>query len=215
MIYLCAGLFAEGRTDYELLLPLITRVLDDIGARVCPGAYDVAATVGIDTHAGPREPRAARIASAIADYWDQCTLFVVHADSDGDADRANAERVEPGLRAARAAAPDSLAGTACIPVRQTEAWMLVDPGVFAELGARDMKLPEDPEQDLDPKATLDRLLREAHIRSPRSRLYSFFGERLSLARLRTLSAFSSFERDLVGAVLELARPRGELGGVTD
>lgn len=209
MIYLCAGLYAEGRSDYELLLPLTTRVLDDIAARLCPGAYEVAATVGIDTPADPNEQRAARIARAVVEYWDQCTLFVVHADSDGDPERARAERAEPGLQRAREAAPAALTGATCVPVRETEAWMLVDPGVFEQLGARDVELPADPERELDPKATFDRLLRDARIRGPRARLYAFFGERLSLLRLRTLPAFCAFERELEDAVRALARPRDE------
>jgi hypothetical protein len=200
MIYVCAGLFAEGRSDYELLLPLVTRVLDDVGARVFPGQCDVAATVGIDAPASSNEPREVRIARAITSHWDQCTLFIVHADSDGDAERARAERVEPGLRAARGSRQDALAGAACVPVRETEAWMLVDPGVFEQLGAREVTLPAEPERELDPKGTLTRLLREAGIRSAPGRLYAFFGERLALARLRMLPAFRAFERELEEAV---------------
>lgn len=203
MIYLCAGLFAEGKTDYELLLPLISRVLDDIGARVCPGAYDVAPSIGIDAPAAPHERRADRIACAVSDYWEQCTLFVVHADSSGDAERARAERVEPGLMAARATALEPLAAAACIPVRETEAWMLVDPAVFEELGARDVELPAEPERVLDPKAVLVATLEKAHIRRPPSRFFAFFGERLSLDRLRTLQSFGAFEREVEAAVRTL------------
>lgn len=206
MIYLCAGLFAEGRTDYELLLPLVTRLLDDIGARVCPGTYDLAAAIGMDVPAIPHEPRSERIARTIRAYWDQCTLFIVHADGDSDVDKALTERVEPGIAAARAIAHDPVAAAACVPVRETEAWMLVDPGVFEELGARGVTLPTEPERVLDPKAALGELLAKARIgRDPR-RLYAFFGERLSLAQLRRLPAFNAFEHNLEQAVRDLSGP---------
>lgn len=203
MIYLCAGLFAEGRTDYELLLPLLARLLDEIGARVCPGAYDVAPSVGMDVHAAPHEPRAERIARAIHHYWDQCTLFVVHADSDGDADQARAERVQPGLLRAAETAPGLVGAAACIPVRETEAWMLADEDVFAQLGGHGVDLPAEPERVLDPKAALKALLTAAKIRRPPARLHAFFGERLSLARLRRLPAFNAFESELEEAVRKL------------
>lgn len=203
MIYLCAGLFAEGKSDYDLLLPLISRLLDDIGARVCPGAYHVAQTVGIDAPAGPNEPRADRIARAVSAYWQQCTVFVVHADGAGDAERARTERVEPGLRAARAAAPGPLAAAGCVPVRETEAWLLADRAVFEELGARAVELPPAPESVVDPKAALAAVMARARIRRPPSRFFSFFGERLSLGRLRTLPAFIAFERELKAAVRTL------------
>lgn len=203
MIYLCAGLYAEGKTDYDLLLPLLPRLLDDIGARVCPGAYEVAEAVGIDTPAAPHEPRADRIARAVSAYWQQCTLFVIHGDGAGDPERARKERVEPGVAAARTAVPDTLAAAACVPVRETEAWMLVDPAVFEELGARNVQLPAEPESVLDPKAVFEELLKSAGIRRPPTRFYPFFGERLSLARLRTLASFNAFERELEMAVRSL------------
>lgn len=167
---------------------------------MCPGASDVAPCVGIDAPGQPDLPRAERIARAVCDHWQQCTLFVIHADGAGDAERARAERVEPGLAAARSAAPGLLAAAGCVPVRETEAWMLVDRAVLAEIGARDPELPEEPESVADPKSTLAALMARARIQRPPARFFSFFGERLSLERLRTLPAFTAFERELETAV---------------
>lgn len=41
MIYLRAGLYAEGPTDYDFLLPLINRLLREIAAQTFPGANEV------------------------------------------------------------------------------------------------------------------------------------------------------------------------------
>ncbi|MEZ4297244.1 MAG: DUF4276 family protein [Polyangiaceae bacterium] len=205
MIYVCAGLYAEGKTDYDFLLPLITRLLDSICSRVCPGAYEIAPTVGIDAAIAPDEPRAHRIASAVDTHWSQCTLFVVHTDGGSAPQRARTERVEPGLRAARRHERADVLAAPCIPVRETEAWMLVDQTVFEELGARDVQLPRNAERVRDPKAALAELLREAKIARPPSRFYSFFGERTALDRLRATPSFNAFEKDLEGAVRSLAR----------
>ena len=48
MIYLCAGLYAEGPSDYHFLSPLISRLLDTVGSRLFPSECEVAETVGID-----------------------------------------------------------------------------------------------------------------------------------------------------------------------
>ena len=58
MIYIRAGLYAEGRTDSEFLLPIINRLLDDIAARLFSGAYELAETLGIDAPSGTSGGRA-------------------------------------------------------------------------------------------------------------------------------------------------------------
>jgi hypothetical protein len=128
VIYLCAGVFAEGRRDYAFLLPLVTRVLYEVSA-VIPQLTEVADSVGIDASPPVPRTRADRIAQAIHAYEGECTLFVIHADADGDRRAALLERVEPGRQAAGVASPI----VACIPVRETEAWMLADHVAFTTL----------------------------------------------------------------------------------
>jgi hypothetical protein len=105
--------------------------------------------------------------------------------------------VEPGIALARERHPE-LAAAACVPVRETEAWMLADEAVFGALKI-EAQLPHDPEAELDPKATLKRLLASRPRR--REEPYSFFGANVRTAALRRLSAFLSFEDELRTAIL--------------
>jgi hypothetical protein len=208
VIYFRAGLYAEGPTDYDFLLPLLDRFLDALAAPLFPGAYEVAPAVGIDAPRRTTGGRSERIAAAIDVSWDTCTLFVIHADGAGDPEGARRNTVEPGLLLARTAHPErSIAAAACVPVREIEAWMLVDPTVFhALLGAGTTPAcPADPERDLDPKASLRRILKDGGARRPPERMHAFFGEHVGLDALRKLPAFQAFEADLCSALRDVAR----------
>lgn len=54
MIYLRAGLFAEGPTDYHFLQGLIDQLVEELAVLVLPGGFHAAPTVGIDA---PRSMR--------------------------------------------------------------------------------------------------------------------------------------------------------------
>jgi hypothetical protein len=207
VIYLCAGVFAEGSSDYAFLLPLVTRLLYEVSTSV-PQLTEVADTVGIDASRPIPKARADRIAKAIRDHEGQCTLFVIHADADGDSDAALRERVDPGRHAAGVASPI----VACIPVREMEAWILSDEAAFTALIAgAEPELPRDPEADIDPKRTLSRIYDALRIRGSRGDYNRFFGENIALDSLRRLSAFRRFEDELRGAVEVLGRTRSREG----
>jgi hypothetical protein len=206
-IYICAGIYAEGPSDYAFLCPLLDRLLDALGAAHFPGSYEVAATVGIDAPHGTPGGRAEHIAAAIDVSWGACTLFVIHADADGDPARARLDRIDPGIAAARALRPDPPAAIAtCIPVREIEAWMLADPAAFRTLLGESAtpECPADPERENDPKAALRRILLEGGMKRRAERLHAFFGERVRLDALRALPAFRAFECELVAALQALA-----------
>ena len=201
MIYLCAGVYAEGASDYAFLLPLVTRVLYEVST-VVPQLTEVADSVGIDASRPVPRTRADRIAKAIREYEGQCSLFVIHADADGDRHAALRERVDPGRHAAGVAAPI----VACIPVREMEAWMLSDRAAFTSLIAgAEPELPRDPEAEPDPKRTLARIYAALKIVGQSGDYYRFFGENVGLERLRRLAAFRQFEDELLGAVEALGR----------
>lgn len=203
MIYLCAGVFAEGSSDYAFLLPLVTRLLYEVSTSV-PQLTEVADAVGIDASRPVPKARADRIAKAIRDHEGQCTLFVIHADADGDRDAALQERVAPGRHAAGVAAPI----VACIPVREMEAWILSDSAAFtALLSGAAPELPRDPEADADPKRTLSRIYDALRLRGPSGDYYRFFGENVALDSLRRLPAFRRFEDELRAAVEVVGRAR--------
>jgi hypothetical protein len=201
VIYLCAGVFAEGASDYAFLLPIVTRVLYEVST-VIPQLTEVAESVGIDAPRPVPKTRANRIAKAILAYEGQCTLFVIHADADGDRHAALRERVDPGRHAAGVASPM----VACIPVREMEAWMLSDRAVFSTLIAgAEPEMPRDPEAETEPKRTLSRIYDALKIGGAKGDYYRFFGENVGLDRLRRLAAFRQFEDELRGAVEALGR----------
>lgn len=204
-LYVCAGLFAEGPTDYRFLLPLLDRLLDDLLARHYTARYQLAPSHGIDAPASARkQSRELRIAAAIDAYWDRCTLFVVHADGANDPELWRARNVAPGIAEARTRRP-SCPLAACVPVRETEAWLLVDPAVFAaRLGAGAYDLPREPERVTDPKQRLSEIFARAGSHFQSRTDYDFFGDLVALSALRRLPAFQAFERELLDALHELA-----------
>lgn len=206
-LWVRAGLIAEGRTDYRFLLPLLDRLLIDLLAHHFPGrhSHELSLGIGADAAAGPRG--ASQIANAIAEHWDECTLFVVHSDGAGDPERERDNNITPGLRAAEKWAQEAgkpVLVAACVPVRETEAWMLADPTAFKMLlrSAAPTALPGDPERVLDPKRELQRLLGDRRGRHLDA--YDFFGVNVALDSLRRLPAFIRFEAELLGAVRGLA-----------
>ncbi|WP_437327626.1 hypothetical protein [Sorangium sp. So ce381] len=211
-LYLRAGLYAEGPSDYDFLLPLLDRLLPALAAPLFPGTNEVEASLGIDAPPPAQGERAERIAAAITDRWAECTLFVIHADGAGDPASARRSSIDPGIEAARRAYPNVVA-VPCVPVRETEAWMLVDGEVFRTLlgsGAQPA-LPAEPEREADPKMTLGRVLKDGGMRRRPERLYRLFGEEVSLEALRRLPAFQLFEAELAGAIRAVARSQGWSG----
>lgn len=214
MIYLRAGLYAEGASDYQFLRPLLDRLIDELAASSYSGQYELGECLGIDAPGSNHASRAERIAAAVHAHRDECNLVVVHSDGAGDPERARREQVVPGIDAARVRCADRpVAAAACIPVREIEAWMLVDPDLFLLVGSSaPSTCPAEPEREIDPKATLDRLLVDSGARRrrqrPRERHYALFGENVRLACLRRLPAFVEFETELARAIAEVAGHQG-------
>lgn len=207
MIYICAGLFAEGKTDYSFLLGLLDQLLPEIASTLLGAIADVAPSIGVDaprtTKSGRRDQR---IASAIDGSWSECTLFVVHSDGGGDPDHARSTQVDPGLGLARAKHPD-LAAAACVPVREIEAWMLADADAFGRIFEMRQApvLPGDPEKVRDPKRALRDLLRS--LGAGADDYYGLLGREVRPSTLRRLPAFVRFEVELQSAVRLVAGQR--------
>lgn len=203
--YVCAGLYAEGPSDYQFLLPLLDRVLLELLSRHFPAQHELAGTQGLpDIH---MHGRAARIAATISKSWDSFTLFVIHSDGAGDPDVARANTIQPGIDLTQtqlhaAGRQEPLAVAVCMPIRELEAWLLADPLVFVRLGIKGAVLPPDPERVTDPKQALAALL------GRRKPPFDFFGEQVSLDALRRLAAFRAFEAELLAALHLLAKPGG-------
>lgn len=207
MIYVQAGLYAEGPTDYDLLIPLIDRLLAELVARHPAAFADLPPPIGLSDEPGDGKRRRERIAAAIERNWHNCTLFVIHADADGDWEGARERNVLPGLVEARQRlGVDALPAAACVPVREIEAWLLADAGVFQKLypSSPPPVLPQDPERVGDPKRQLQAVFSELQRRRPKN-LFAACGENVSLEALRRLPAFRAFEAELSGALDLLAR----------
>jgi hypothetical protein len=214
-LYVCTGLYSEGNSDDDFLIPLLNRLLDDLLRRHFPSQHTLADTIRLPDLLHIGSGRAHRIAATILEHWSTCTLFVVHSDGKSEPAREAAQHIAPAIAlsqekwrndARTAALP--LAIASCVPVREMEAWLSADPAVFERLGVRDVELPVDPERVTDPKQCFRGLLRQ-HRRGDLHRHppFEFFGENVDLAALRTLAAFRSFEGELLTA-LHLLAPRG-------
>lgn len=218
MIYLRAGLFAEGPSDYDFLLRLLNRLIESIAAALYPGDYEVADTIGIDAPRSLQKgKRADRIAAACIANEGLFELLVIHADGDTDPHAARKERIEPGIAALHAVTREQpIVAVPCIPVREIEAWMLTDVVAFRELlGSKTVPvLPGDPEREGDPKATLQQILKDGGARRLPASIYAFFGERVALKALRSLPAFKTFEAELTAAIREVASSQGHYKGPT-
>jgi hypothetical protein len=191
VIYLRAGLFAEGPTDYDFLIPLINRLLPEIAAREFPGNNEVEDTLALD---GPGKDRPERISAALRAHEDEINLLIIHSDGDGDPVAAYRNKVEPGIVAARQAIPGKpVPAIGCVPVREIEAWLLADARVFEEQLGLSVRLPKNPETEADPKRWFNGLFAS---RRRRFDPFPLFGEQVRFSELRRLSAFVEFEHAL-------------------
>lgn len=146
-----ATLVAEGSSD-QALIPFIESLLDIHCAipHVTTFANDI-----------PKGALSERIAKAL--FLHPCDLLFVHRD----ADRATVTEREQEIRTAALAAGKEIA-VCMIPVRMTEAWLLVDPLAIRRAasnpaGSTDLTLPSIAKLELqaDPKALLFAALESA------------------------------------------------------
>jgi len=210
--YLGLALFAEGPTDHAFLAPLLQR----LSAQLCCQHGRYAVEVGEEVYAlstppgrghASREDRIFEAAWAARGAW---TILFIHADAGNDAGAARCERIDPAAHRLL----DALEGppgraVAVVPVRETEAWTLVDGEALRRvLGTRrsDQELglpgrPGDVERLLDPKRCL-RAIREASRGAQRGVL-GMIGLHISLERLEQVPAFRALRDELLGALQEL------------
>lgn len=211
MIYIRAGLYAEGRTDYEFLLPIINRLLDELAAKIFSGAYELAETLGIDAPSATGTTRAARIQQAVLGSIDSCDIFILHADGASDPEGVRQSQIIPGMQAIHSiVSHPHIHCVACIPVREIEAWLLADSRPFERIlgKARPIFLPKQPEAEIDPKNCLRKILKDGDVRVPVNEIYRSFGENVRFEQLRTLPAFRRFEEELIEVLKSLGTAQG-------
>jgi hypothetical protein len=165
MAYLGLALFAEGPTDHRFLAPLLTRLVADIYFEFGRGSLDVGDVLALASDPQQRLlPRDQQIAETALQNAGAFHVLCVHADGSGNAVRARQQQVTPGLTRALAALGPGYEGVGLVPVREMEAWTMVDGDALRTafrttlddktLGV--VQRPRDCEKIPDPKAALDR-----------------------------------------------------------
>lgn len=217
MHYLGLALYAEGPTDYYFLCPLLQRLCEDICALEATQPVEVSDVLRLDhpdtSNDFPREQRIRDAALQAGGAW---RILFVHSDGAGDPARVRSQLAQPAIDLLRQEFAGQGVGVAVIPIRETEAWAIIDGDALrrvfgTSLGDEGLGLPRTPnavEADPDPKATLNAAFSVTHPSGRRKRqgvspMLNAVGEQVSLQSLRQLAAFSSLENELRHALRQL------------
>ncbi len=217
MRYLGLALYAEGPTDYSFLCPLLERLCQEICTNEAPQPVEISECLRLNhpacANAKSREERIAAAAREARGAWG---VLFVHADGSADPDRARRQQVEPAIDRLRQDFTDEGIGVAVIPVRETEAWAIVDGDALRQVfGTRltddEMGVPPatgSAEAVADPKASLNAAFTATHPSGRRKKhgvspMLNALGEQVSLQRLRQLDAFAALDRELRLALRQL------------
>lgn len=218
MRYLGLALFAEGITDHRFLAPILRRVTEDLCLQFASDIVEIGEVVELHTPAQHRgENRETRILEAAREARGAYGILFIHTDGAGDPDSALKERVQPAAQwIAHELTREYERTVAVVPVRETEAWALVDGDALrAAFGTMldDMSLgiprrPREVERVLNPKQILNQafanVIGTRRLKKKKAEAFlDAIGERVRLVRLREVLAFQRFERDLQAALLGL------------
>jgi len=211
---LVSALFAEGESDHLFLGPLLPRILEALLLQV--GIVVDVQPVQRLTAISDARGRADRIVRAVAPLLDAIHLLFIHTDGGGDAPRARSDKVDPAANMIKeqftAEAP---AMVGIVPVRETEAWVLAGELALREAAGTGLSpeaiggswSPRELERLTDPKRVLDKLVaseRRAGRRHARAvARFDQIARTCDINRLRELSAFAAFERELREALVDL------------
>lgn len=218
MRYLGLALFAEGPTDYRFLPPVLRRATEVLCLRGARSTVEVGEVLGLYA---PDDYRNADLATQILEAAREAdgayNILFIHTDGAGDPAAAYDERVKPALkRIAAELARQQERTVGVVPVREMEAWTLVDGdalrGAFGTvLDDSTLGIPtrtREVEGIFDPKQALEQAYSRVvggRLRGKR-KVADFFdaiGERVRLERLREVPAYQRFEQELRIALLEL------------
>jgi hypothetical protein len=203
MTELVYTLLAEGSSDKALMDILrwaIKHRLKDVPVQ---GHY-------ADLRPLPKAPRklSERIHAAVDLY--PCDLLFVHRDADAALPQQRKQEIRAAYEESGLSSPRMVF---VIPVRMTEAWLLLDEDAIRRAsgnpnGKEPLELPRDPDQLPNPKDVLGELLKQASGLAGRrrkrfrpeqctGRIPGFMKE---FAILRRLAAFVDFENELERAL---------------
>ncbi len=208
MRYLGLALFAEGSTDYRFLPPVLRRATEDLCLRDARSTVEVGEVLGLYTPDDYRDADlATQILEAAREAFDAFSILFIHTDGAGE---PAAQRIAAELSGQQ----NRTVGV--VPVREMEAWTLVDPdalrGAFGTvLDDSALGIPtkaREVEGILDPKQALEQVYGKVvgGRRRGKRKVTEFFdaiGERARLERLRDVPAYQRFEQELGMALVEL------------
>ena len=217
MRYLGLALFAEGKTDYRFLSPVLQRLCEDLCLTHSRQQVEISEVSGIDApHTARGEAREERIMAAATGAAGSWNILFIHSDGAGDPHAALENLVEPAMRRLRKGFLPKAQAVPVIPVRETESWLLSDGDALREVfGTRmtdfELGLPVGGaavEAVLDPKQALKSAFAATKLSPRRARagtaaLLNPLGERIGLSRLRELASFQSLESTLSAALTDL------------
>lgn len=216
MHYIGLALYAEGKTDYYFLRPVLLRLTTELCLQA-PGIVELAEEViGLDHPSAAADlPRPRRIVEAAKLARGAWRILFVHADGAGDPEQARQTLIAPAIELLIQEYVAAGVAVAVVPVRETEAWALVDGsalrGVFGcTLTDDQMGLPSmrAVETEQDPKRRLEQAFEATHPSARRRRqgvapLLNALGETVSLDALRKLSSFQALEAEVRAALRTL------------
>jgi hypothetical protein len=201
---LCFTLVGEGTSDRNLI-PILEWAIREQGVDVVQGRFARWDLL-------PKKPTtiAEKIIAGLSLY--ECDLLFVHRDADRTDPCSRRKEIDDALNEAKARQPISVPFVPVIPIRETEAWLLIEEKAIRMAanhpnGKKDLQLPslKHIEKCPDPKKELERVLRAATEQSSPRRLKRFNIEAAKsrvvdlisdFKPLKQLSAFQSLESDL-------------------
>jgi hypothetical protein len=187
-----AALFCEGREDACFLERVLTRQLGAFGMKGDGFDFDVVSAQECRT-----VESAERVRDAVRAAAQHYNVVFLHQD------RNEREKIDSLRNRIHGDLPSQTRTVAVVPVRETEAWALADPAVFAAFrgSAADVlpSRPRDVEAVQDPKAQLSRALGRRYD----ERIAESVGERIDLGRLAQVPAYAVFLQELTNALKEL------------
>lgn len=217
MHYLGLALYAEGKTDYYFLRPLLLRLCMDICLRKANRPVEISEElISLDDPANAkgasREKRIVEAAKQARGAW---RIVFVHTDGAGNPARARAQLAQPAINLLRDECADDGIGVAVIPIRETEAWALIDGEALRQVFCTTMDdaglgvpAPGVVETLLDPKSRLEEIFKATNPparsrRAGHSPWLQALGEAVSLDLLRLLPGFQALETELTQALQAL------------
>ncbi|MBL8133501.1 MAG: DUF4276 family protein [Anaerolineae bacterium] len=193
------GLFGEGPTERDFLLPLLRRTFVELLPGVDIYSEAVLPERGADTFLDP----VVSVGRQVRGFH----LLIYHLDADAPSpDTIRARKFDPSVKAVEDARRQGAALIdVSIPVRMTEAWVLADFEAFRRaVGTKQSRdeagfpqRPDEVEKIQDPKPVFEAALRNSRPRhSPLPRdVFPLLAEEINLDRLRVVPAYRQFLRE--------------------